>query len=59
MNKKTTKRPDLNWFATYLKELEVLDVLVFEIGLELDFLQGDRTGKEHVHELAVCGTCEK
>jgi hypothetical protein len=44
-------------FKTYLQNFEVLDVLVFEVGLELDLLQGHRAGKEHVHELAVCATC--
>lgn len=39
----------------YLENLEILDVLVLQIGLEFHLLEDDRSGKEHVHELAVSG----
>ena len=43
----------------YLENFEVLDVLVLQFGIELDLLQGHRSGKQHVHELAVAATCER
>ena len=48
-NEKRTER-------VYLENLEVLDVLVLQVGLELDLFEEHRPGKEHVHELAVGGT---
>ena len=36
-----------------LDQLEVVDVLVLEVGLELHLPQGDGAGEEDVHELTV------
>ena len=40
----------------YLQHFEVVDVLVLELGVELDLLEHHGAGEEHVHELAVDGS---
>lgn len=47
---------DAHLFEGHLQKLEVVDVLVLELGPELHFLQRHRVGKQHVHELAVSST---
>jgi hypothetical protein len=32
---------------------------VLQVGLELDLLEGHGSGEQHVHELAVGGTCRR
>lgn len=44
-------------FEGRLQELVVLDVLVFQLGTEFDFLQRHGVWEEHVHELAVRSAC--
>ena len=38
-----------------LQHFEVVDVLVLQLGVELDLLEHHGAGEEHVHELAVDG----
>ena len=38
-----------------LQHFEVVDVLVLQLGVELDLLEHHGAGKQHVHELAVDG----
>ena len=42
-----------------MKQLEVVEILVLQLGVELDPLERDGAGEEHVHELAVRGPCPK
>lgn len=44
-------------FEGRLQDFEVLNVLVLQIGAEFDSLHRHRTGEQHVHVLAVGGTC--
>lgn len=46
-------------FESGLQHLEVVDELVFQAGLELDFLQQDAAREQHIHELAVRHACKE
>ena len=37
----------------YLQHFEVVDILVLQLGVELDLLEHHRPGEQHVHELAI------
>ena len=39
----------------YLQHFEVVDVLMLQLGVELDLLEHHRAREEHVHELTVDG----
>ena len=42
-------------FRYNLQHFEVVDVLVLQLGVELDLLEHHGAGEQHVHELAVDG----
>lgn len=42
-------------FECVLQHFEVVDILVLQLGVELDLLEHHRAGEQHVHELAVDG----
>lgn len=44
-------------FEGDLQELEVVDVFVLQLGTKFHFLQRQRVGKQHVHELTVGSAC--
>lgn len=46
----------IHFLESTLKYFEVLYVLMFEIGAELDAFHGHRAGKQHIHVLTVRGT---
>lgn len=48
---------DAHPFESRLENFEVVYIFVLQLGLELDLLQQDATGKQHVHELAVGRPC--
>ena len=45
----------LNSLNTNLQHFEVVDILVLQLGVELDLLEHHGPGEQHVHELAVDG----
>lgn len=56
----TVHRADLvhvHPFEGGLEQLEVVKVLVLQLGLELDLFKTDAAGEEKVHELAVGSSC--
>lgn len=40
-----------------LQQLEVVKVLVLQLGLKLDLFKTDAAGEKQIHELAVGGSC--